>query len=82
VFLTRRAAKADLFIWLGSLPPLDTVFTHYSENASPPSFSSVRKSDENRIERTFALTACGLTGVSPSAKGNCSGADLLYAASR
>jgi len=32
----------NLFIWLGSLPPLDTVFTYYAENASPLSVSSVQ----------------------------------------
>lgn len=37
-------------LWLGSLPPPGRVFTHYSDNASPHSFSSVGKLDANRIE--------------------------------
>src|SRR5256885_11655848 len=38
---TCRLTKAKLLVCLGSLPSLDTVFTHYSQNDSPLNFSSV-----------------------------------------
>ena len=82
VFLTRCAANMNLFIWLGSLPPRDTVFTHYNESASPLNFSPVRKLNEHGIERTFALTAGGFTGVSPSANETAAGLVYLKVAGR
>jgi hypothetical protein len=36
--LTGRVAMANFLVGLGSLPPRDTVFTHYSKNAAPLRF--------------------------------------------
>jgi hypothetical protein len=72
----------NFLIWLGSLPPLEAVFTYYSKDALALSFCSAEKPDDSRVERTFAPAAGSLTPVSPFAKGNCNGEDLVYAASR
>ena len=82
VLLTCRVVRANPLIGLGSLPPRDTVFTHYNESASPFNFSPVRKLNEHGIERTFALTAGGFTGVSPSANETAAGLVYLKVAGR